>query len=413
MKKIFPVFLLFSIVARAQEKKDLELVRSSDSLKPFARDTAYIAQKDLYDIAKSIFGLKPSEKKNDSAFVKPVISVIPAAGYTLTSRLAVTISGNIAFRASPNSKASTITASTAYTENKQFTAPIESSIWLNHDKYNLVGDYRIYKYPQSTFGLGSDSWIGDSDPLDYEYLRFGEVLMRRALPDLYIGAGYILDYHWGIEDEEGVKNFPPDSMTAYKKYGGGNNSLSSGFTINALYDHRDYSINPSKGFYANLQYRNSLTALGSSSNWQSLIIDLRKYYKFPENSANILALWSYNWMVIKGNAPYLDLPSTSWDPFSSTGRGYIQGRFRGAQMIYQEAEYRFGITHNGLLGGVAFVNAQTFSARQGTSLERLQPGFGIGARVKLNKVSGTNVCIDYGFGTQGSRGLFINVGELF
>ena len=391
----------------------MNLVRSSDSLKAFESDTVYSTQNDIYDIAKSIFFKKKTPKKTDSVFVKPVISVIPAVGYTLTSRFVGTVSGNMAFRASPNSKASTVTASAAYTQNKQFTVPIESSIWLDHDKYNLVGDYRLYKYPQSTFGLGSSTWIGNEDPMDYQYVRFAEVLMRRIVPDLYAGAGYMLDYHWGIEDEEGVKNFPPDSITPYKKYGESNSTLSSGFTVNVLYDHRDYSINPTKGVYANLQYRNSFTFLGSTSNWQSLIIDLRKYYKFPANSGNIIALWSYNWLVIKGAPPYLDLPSTNWDPFSSTGRGYIQGRFRGAQMVYQEAEYRFHISSNGLFGGVVFANAQTFSAAQGTSLQKLQPGYGLGARIKLNKVSGTNVCIDYGFGTEGSRGLFINIAELF
>ena len=82
-------------------------------------------------------------------------------------------------------------------------------------------------------------------------------------------------------------------------------------------------------------------------------------------------------------------------------------------MVCQEAEYRFHITNNGLFGGVVFVNAQTFSAKQGTSLQKQQPGFGLSARIKLNKVSGTNVCIDSGFGTEGSRGLFINIAELF
>ena|ERR1017187_1973924 len=135
--------------------------------------------------------------------------------------------------------------------------------------------------------------------------------MRRIVKDLYAGAGYILDYHWGIEDEEGVKNFPLDSMTAYKKYGESSSALSSGFTVTLLYDHRDYSINPTKGFYTNFQYRNSFTFLGSTSNWQSLIIDVRKYYNFPASSDNTIALWSYNWLVIKGKPPYLDLPSTS------------------------------------------------------------------------------------------------------
>jgi len=106
----------------------MNLVRSSDSLKAFESDTVYSTQKDLYDIAKSIFFKKKTPKKTDSVFVKPVISVIPAVGYTLTSRFVGTVSGNMAFRASPNSKASTVTASAAYTQNKQFTVPIESSI---------------------------------------------------------------------------------------------------------------------------------------------------------------------------------------------------------------------------------------------------------------------------------------------
>jgi hypothetical protein len=413
MKKIFPVLLLFSISVHGQEKKYIGQVHSLDSLHMIKSDSVRNRRVDLYDLAKSLLGFKKTVKKNDSTFVKPVFSAIPAAGYTLTSRLAVTLSGNMAFRTSADSKASTITASAAYTQNKQFTIPIESSIWLNHDLYNLVGDYRLYKYPQSTFGLGSDSWIGNEDPMDYAYCRFYELLMRRVVTDLYAGAGYILDYHWGVRDEVGVKDFPPDSISSYKKYGESANTVSSGVTLNILYDHRDYSINPSKGIYASIQYRNSFGSLGSTSNWQSLIIDLRKYYQIPMNSHNVLALWSYNWLVIEGNPPYLDLPSTSWDPFSSTGRGYIQGRFRGAQMVYQELEYRFVITRNGLIGGVVFINAQTFSAAQGTPLEKLQPGYGIGARVKLNKVSGTNICIDYGFGMQGSRGLFINIGELF
>jgi hypothetical protein len=82
-------------------------------------------------------------------------------------------------------------------------------------------------------------------------------------------------------------------------------------------------------------------------------------------------------------------------------------------MVYGEAEYRYKITRNGLLGGVFFVNAESFSAAPGTQLQGIQPAFGPGLRLKLNKTSRTNICIDYGFGRQGSNGLFINVGEIF
>jgi hypothetical protein len=162
-----------------------------------------------------------------------------------------------------------------------------------------------------------------------------------------------------------------------------------------------------------LQFRNNQKTLGSTGNWQSVLIDVRKYINLPAHSENVLAFWSYNWLVLNGKPPYLDLPSTGWDPYSSTGRGYIQGRFRGTKEVYAEAEYRFVISRNGLFAGALFVNGSSFSAGPGTGLQAIQPGFGPGMRIKLNKISKTNVSIDYGFGSEGSRGLFINVGELF
>ncbi len=41
------------------------------------------------------------------------------------------------------------------------------------------------------------------------------------------------------------------------------------------------------------------------------------------------------------------------------------------------------------------------------------PGWGGGVRIKLNKVSGTNLSIDYAFGVNGSQGLFFNIAEVF
>ena len=44
------------------------------------------------------------------------------------------------------------------------------------------------------------------------------------------------------------------------------------------------------------------------------------------------------------------LPSTGWDDQSNLGRGYIQGRFRARELVYAEAEYRFGILRNDFIG---------------------------------------------------------------
>jgi hypothetical protein len=161
-------------------------------------------------------------------------------------------------------------------------------------------------------------------------------------------------------------------------------------------------------------YRPNFTFLGSDNNWQSLLIDTREYIRFPSSTHNVLAFWSFDWLTLgSGNPPYLLLPSTGWDAYSNTGRGYIQGRYRSKNMLYLESEYRFGILNNGLLGGVVFANMQSFSDPNTGQYNYIQPGWGGGVRISLNKFSRTNLCIDYGWGLHGSGGFFVNLGEVF
>ncbi|OGX83481.1 hypothetical protein [Hymenobacter coccineus] len=112
------------------------------------------------------------------------------------------------------------------------------------------------------------------------------------------------------------------------------------------------------------------------------------------------------------SAPYLDLPATGWDTHSVTGRGYIQGRFRGPGLLYGEAEYRFNLTRSRVLGGVVFANAQTARA-PATGFQQVAPAGGAGLRLCLSKKVGTFLALDYAWGVQGSRGVFFNLGDVF
>jgi hypothetical protein len=407
---VFLIIICAALTAYAQDKMQVPLTkhRITDTLVVPQQDTIY--QKDLYDIISSIFHKQtPADKKIQVISSKPVISVLPAIGYTLQTRLAVTLSGNVAFRTSPEARISTISSNSAYTQNKQLIIPLQSNIWTANNAYNLVGDIKFYKYPQSTFGLGSNSSVLNDNPMDYKLFRFYETILKKITGNLYAGAGFIIDKHWGITEEGN----PDGSVSDYTLYGANANTTSAGITLNLLVDMRDNSINPKRGFYTALIYRDNKTFLGSTSAWRSLVLDVRKYFRFPASSQNVIALWSYDWLVLNGKPPYLDLPANTWDQYNGTGRGYIQGRFRGAQMVYLESEYRFRISRNGLLGGVAFLNGESFSAAPGSALQTMQPGYGAGLRIKLNKVSKTNICIDYGFGNQKSRGVFVTVGEIF
>jgi hypothetical protein len=404
---------VLKVGAQIKDPESRQIFKSLQFKKDSLRkaDSAHkVPEKDLYDVIVPIFNHhKKVTPKKDTVTTKPTYSVIPVAGYSLVSRAVVTVTGNAAFRVDSSARESTVTSYISYTENRQFLLPIESEIWTKDNRFDLVGDIRFYRYPQSTFGLGSNSNIKDEDPMDYNYIRFYETVLKNIEGNLFLGAGYILDYHGDITHQGTLDGAP----SAYALYGPQSTTIATGYTLNGLYDSRDNSIYPEKGFYASFQFRDNVIWLGSTSSWQSVTIDVRKYFRIPEDSDNILALWNYDWLILNGKPGYLDLPSNQWDAYSSTGRGYIQGRFRGAQEVYGEGEYRFKVSANGLFGGVVFCNLQSYSAAPGTKLQSIQPGFGPGLRVKLNKVSKTNIAIDYGFGREGSNGLFVNIGEVF
>ncbi|MGC4021971.1 MAG: hypothetical protein QM734_08520 [Cyclobacteriaceae bacterium] len=380
-------------------------------------DSTSVKQRDIIDVAEKILG-KPLMKRDTITKKSGRIyfSGSPSVGYSLSSGLAGIVVANGAFYTSEEkgAKLSNIYIDGLYTQLKQTVVHLQSNLWTRQNKFNIVNDWRFYSYPQKTYGLGMNTNLENYANQSFDYLRLYQTVLKSIRPNLYAGIGYALDYHWRIKGTDST-SLDGDSMviSSINAYGIRNKSMSSGILFNLLYDDRLNSINPAGGSYANIVFRENLTGLGSDSNWQSLLLDLRHYVPFPRNSQNILAFWSYNSITLSGNPPYLDLPSTGWDTYGNTGRGYIQGRYRSKNMIYFETEYRFRISKSGLLGGVVFANAQSFSNWPSNTFKNIAPAGGLGLRIKFNKYSRTNIAIDYGFGSGGSQGIFVNLGEVF
>jgi len=374
-----------------------------------------VKQLDLIDIGERILNKNYVDRQDVVVDNKGRVhfSVFPAVGYSLQTGFAGVISANAAFfthsHNHENEKISTVITSIAYTEKEQFIFPIASSIWTRNNEYNILTDWRYLKYPSETFGLGGYTQQDSSYFLDYSYIKLHQSILKKMVANLYAGIGYDFDYFWDIEEVSA----PPGRETDFEQYGFKPTEKASGLSFAIKYDSRLNPINPKKGIYANILFQPKFVFMGSDANWQSLLIEFRTYIPFPSGSRNILAFWSYNWFTLGGTPPYLLLPSTAWDEFSNTGRGYIQGRFRSLNMIDQEAEYRFVVSRNGLFGGVVFANAETFSDILTGRYEVISPGVGLGIRIMLNKFSRTNLALDYGWGTQGSRGFFVNLGEVF
>ena len=370
-------------------------------------DSTVIRQKDIVDFLDNNFKIHLRRDSSKLKGNRPFFSIIPVAGYSLQSGLTGALVTNTSFYTDTSKdKFSNVLLSGYYSEYHQYWFICNTNIFF--DKIHLFGDTRYYKFPTNTFGLGTRSSLSDALAIDYSYLRVYEVIFRELKANIYAGIGYNLDYHWNIKAD----SIPGKALNEFEKLEG-IRSVSSGFSLNMLFDNRENASNSQNGTYVYIQYRPNLTLLGSDENWQSLLIDARHYFKLPNSSRNVLAFWGYCNLTLAGTAPYLDLPSIGWDDYSNTGRGYVPGRFTGKNLIYAESEYRFSLTQNGILGGVVFVNAESILRTIPRGLHTVIPGEGLGLRIKVNKYSNTNLAIDYGFGIGGSHGLFFNLGEVF
>ncbi len=402
--KGFKYFLLLLFLFAIPWQLKAAIIVPSDSLK--------VQPKDIFDVGMKIIGIKKERQHIDpSSTHRPFFAILPGIGYAPQLGFSFDLTTNLSFYIDSGHQAniSTITVEPIYTFNHQFFVSMISNIWTKGNKLNLQGDWRFYSYPSQIYGLGGHTTLKNSAGVDYSHARFYQYMLFQLAPDLLFGPGYSLDHYWNIKtDNKGAGN-----ALDYQSYGITPTSVSSGLSLNFLYDTRRNANNPRPGQFLNIVYRPNVTWMGSNTNWQSLIIDARKYFSFPANSDNILAFWSYDWLTVSGKPPYLDLPSTGWDTYANMGRGYIQGRFRGSNLLYFESEYRFRLSKNGLFGGVVFANIQTVSNYPSNAFDTYFPAFGAGLRIKANKFSNLNISLDYGIGVGGANGFFFNIGEVF
>ena len=377
-------------------------------------DTSNLAgQKDLIDELKR--WVKIDQKKTDSTRLKKKFqfSLIPAASSVPGGGAAIATAFNAAFYTGPDSTTSlsSIIFAPWFSFDGKFVLPFRSLIWLPNDMLLTKGDMRYMIYPQYTWGLGSNTNNDESILVKYNYLRFYHSFLKKAGKKTFLGAGYNLDYHYNASVE---KDSPFTAEIPFFDYDDQyrTSSTSSGVVINFLIDSRRNSINPRNGFYFAADYRFNPRFLGSTYDWQSVLVDVRKYFSFDKRRQNLLGFWSYYWGVTNGKAPYLDLPSIGWDYYNRSGRGYEQNRYRGKHLLYFESEYRKDITKNGFLGFVVFANLHAVSEYVGNQFTYWHPAAGTGLRVKFNKISRTNIGFDVG-ASKGFVGYYFSLGEAF
>jgi hemolysin activation/secretion protein len=146
---------------------------------------------------------------------------------------------------------------------------------------------------------------------------------------------------------------------------------------------------------------------GSDYNYNSIIVDLRKY--FPVGMEKVLAFQVYSLNTTGYEVPIRSLASFGG---SNRMRGYYDGRYKDNNMFILQTEYRFPIYH--WLKGVVFGGSGTVSHDiKAFEIQNVKSSFGGGLRIALSKKEKLNLRIDYGIGQGKNNGLYLQLGEAF
>ena len=419
LSTLAPPFLL------AQETKSTE-------------DTVCV-QRDVADAIRGALNRPPKADSTDSGslLLIPIIGSNPATGFMLG------VGVQYGFKMpGDRTNFSMLSGSVQFTSKNQKIFLLKNNVYTKNNNIFFTGDWRYLIFSQPTYGLGTNAPqdgildyqynLGGLDtsvdslaqPMNYNFIRLHQSASFRILkqhPGLYVGLGYALDHYSKIEDLK-LRLEPGDSIiTSHYGYNtryqfNTDKYYISTFNLNFIWDTRDNMINPYTGHFLMLSWRGGPKMLGNKVPASFFFAEWRSFHSLSKrNPRHLLAFWLTGDFGKAGKFPYMILPATSYDQRSRSARGYSQGRFRGNNLVYGEAEYRFPISQcGGVWGGVLFVNATTASNPVSSVklFEYVKPGYGLGLRMMVDKKTRTNLAIDFGFGDK-SSGFYLAATETF
>ena len=398
-------FLLFPVVVIAQD------TTSKSNLAP---------TEDLGDFARRIL-----HKKLDSAKAakKKKVAILPSVGYnpSLGALIGAKISGVKQLGDSENTKLSSFGMEALITSKGVITLQARHNIFRAANKWNIQGNWQISKYLIADYGLGTGNkdYITKSDstfPIKFNYVRLTQGAFRKIGENLYAGAGVTFNIRWKIDDQKlDTLHSSPHQRYSLRNGFDTIRYSSNGLVLGSEFNTRDHPLRSYSGTYAEVDFRFNPEWMGSTKQSIQFYYDLRKYIGLSKKSPeHVLAFWLTASYQLSGTAPYLELPATGADMYNRSGRAYTIGRFRGPSYAYFESEWRFPITRNKLLSGVAFFNLQTASDDLEKKIfQYWDPGGGAGLRILLQKQSRSTICFDYARGKYGSSGFFFGLNEAF
>lgn len=320
---------------------------------------------------------------------------VPLLFFTPDTRWGIGAAGILTFPTRP--KRSNLTFNFSYTQNKQILIFFPYQ-WLSHNnRWRFYGEVGWYRYLYRYFGLGNKHPNDFVETYTAKYPRFRLTAARRVWGKHLLGLrAYVDNYQ--------IVSVSPGGELENGAIRGARGGLSSSMGPAWIFDSRDNTFYPKRGWLTELTLTGESRLTGSDFKFVKCVIDLARYFPIGKTvlAANGIAMFT------AGEVPFFQLPFIGGE---RRLRGYPLGKYRDRHLLIAQAEWRFPILWR--FKGVLFGGGGTVFGTPGEG-PRLRPNGGAGLRIEFDRRQKMHLRIDYGFGEgKGNSGIYVTLGEAF
>jgi hypothetical protein len=340
---------------------------------------------------KIVEGDTAKHKKN-FLIILPIWGVSPETGWQLG------LSSGFVMRLSNDSitRPSLARLNWQFTEFKQLSIRPTLDLFFKQNKYYFKGQFVYNDFNEYFWGIGNQTDDINKEQNEFKQMKLNLRLLKQKIKGLYVGPQ--LQYEKLYNMKLGPKYISQD-ITGLKGF------ESFGIGAVLVYDNRDEIFYTQKGTYIEVSSLWLNKDLAGQFSFDNYFVDARHFKHLGKR--NILAfqfIANFN----NGNIPYRQLSAIGNENFM---RGYYNGRYRDKHLFSFQTELRTAVW--GPLGAVFFGGIGNVGNSIANLSKQIKPNYGLGIRGVLLRKDHINFRIDWGFGEDRNKGLYLTLHEAF
>jgi len=299
-----------------------------------------------------------------------------------------------------NSRASNVYFNSSYSLKKQLSLLITHTVFSKNENWLFKGRINYLDFPLTVYQIGNRTQPESAEIIYSQGFLWYQKILRTIAPSVFLGLQYRIYFMQNIHSQYSTAWFETTKPLGYSDF------LISGLGLNLRFDNRNNTQTTTKGLFLDVSLYDYQKSWGSEYNFGTLDVDFRYFRPLFKNKKPIWAFWSYQ-SYSYGQVVWQELPQTG---LFGTTRGYVKGRYRDDYFLAFENELRFPLFWR--FWGVSFLGISTVQKNK-VFPKKWNPSGGLGLRFLLKNKEQIFTGIDFAWGVQQNKGIYMRLGQAF